>query len=270
VPRAARLDPRIATRRKPPVPGSGVALSGSARTLQEARALSTANAAAEIREAMGRLKGVQPFTHRFGGTEYRPGRREWGRVHGNEMVDGPFPRRVRDEVMAHGPAEEHHRLPRTGWVSCCLRRPEDVDHAISLLERSYVWRSTSAAGDRPRSRRTNHKPDLVRRSTCGPDRGSPVLKPQTRSLPGGPAARYRATEGGTRRHARCRVCSAASIAAKSHLKASSPALWQGHPCPGHIGRARFAVYCPACGLEADPHRSTYNGGSRPPGGGSHL
>jgi len=100
--------------------------------------LSIANAAAEIREAMGRLEGVPAFPHCFGGTGYRPGGRELGHVHGNEMVDVPLPRRVRDEVMAHGPAEEHHLLPRTGWVSCYLRRPEDVDCAILLLERSYM------------------------------------------------------------------------------------------------------------------------------------
>jgi len=100
--------------------------------------LSIANAAAKIREAMGRLEGVQAFPHRFGGTEYRLGRRELGHVHGNEMVDVPLPRRVRDEVIAQGLAEAHHILPRTGWVSCYLRRPEDVDHAIALLERSYA------------------------------------------------------------------------------------------------------------------------------------
>lgn len=154
MPRAARLDPRIETRRIPPFPGSGVTLSGSARTLQEAQALSIANAAAKIREAMDRLKGVRAFPHRFGGTEYRLGRRELGHVHGKEMVDVPFPRRVRGEVITQGPAEEPHLLPRAGWVSCYLRRPEDADRAIALLERSFAL-----ALDQRSRRRTEIEPD---------------------------------------------------------------------------------------------------------------
>jgi len=100
--------------------------------------LSSVNAAAKIREAMERLEGVQASPHRFGGTEYRLGTRELGHVHGNELVDVPFPRRIRDEVIAQGLAEPHHILPETGWVSCFLRRPEDVNHAITLLERSHA------------------------------------------------------------------------------------------------------------------------------------
>jgi hypothetical protein len=61
-----------------------------------------------------------------------------GHVHGNELVDVPFPRRIRDEVIAQGLAKPHHLLPHTGWVSCFPRRPEDVDRAIALLKRSYA------------------------------------------------------------------------------------------------------------------------------------
>lgn len=41
-------------------------------------------------------------------------------------------------MIAQGLAEPHHLLPHAGWVSCFLRRPEDVDHAIALLERSHA------------------------------------------------------------------------------------------------------------------------------------
>jgi hypothetical protein len=87
---------------------------------------------------MERLDGVTASPHRFGGTEYRLGRRELGHIHADALVDVPFPRRIRDEVIAQGLAEPHHLLPETGWVSCFLRRPEDVEHAIALLQRSYA------------------------------------------------------------------------------------------------------------------------------------
>jgi hypothetical protein len=82
--------------------------------------------------------GVTSLPHRFGGTEYRYGdKREIGHVHGDWLVDIPFPKKVRDEVVAAGRAEPHHILPQTGWVSLYLRRPGDVERAIELLRLSY-------------------------------------------------------------------------------------------------------------------------------------
>jgi hypothetical protein len=58
-------------------------------------------------------------------------------VHGNHLVDIPFPKRIRDEIVAAGEAEPHHVLPDTGWVSLYLRHERDVQTAIRLLRRSY-------------------------------------------------------------------------------------------------------------------------------------
>jgi len=75
--------------------------------------------------------------HRLGGTEFRVGRREVGHVHGDSLVDIPFPLGVRDELIRSGAAEPHQVLPKSGWVSVYLRRPGDVARAIELLRRSY-------------------------------------------------------------------------------------------------------------------------------------
>ena len=75
--------------------------------------------------------------HRFGGTEYCLGRREIGHVHGDSLVDIPFPRTVRNELVAGGRAEPHHILPDSGWVSIYLRHATDVDKAIELLRLSF-------------------------------------------------------------------------------------------------------------------------------------
>ncbi len=80
------------------------------------------------------------------GTEYVVGRREIGHIHGDQLVDIPFPTKVRNQVVAAGRAEPHHLLPKTGWVSCYLRTPADVTGAIELLRESYRLAAQRRAG----------------------------------------------------------------------------------------------------------------------------
>lgn len=81
--------------------------------------------------------GMEAHPHRFGGTEFRIGRREIGHIHGDVLVDIPFPKKVRDEIVAAREAEPHHILPETGWVSFYLHDEGDIERAIALLKRSY-------------------------------------------------------------------------------------------------------------------------------------
>lgn len=97
-----------------------------------------------IREAVMSWPGVKAAPHRFGGTEYRLGRKEMGHVHGNRLADLPLPRKLHDEVIAAGRAEPHHVLPETGWVSCWMARPEDAPGVIELFRMQYE-RYTAAA-----------------------------------------------------------------------------------------------------------------------------
>jgi hypothetical protein len=90
-----------------------------------------------IHERVMQWPGVSDHPHRFGGREYRLGKRELGHVHGDRLLDVPFPTSVRDELVSSGAAEAHHVLPDSGWVSCYLRSEADVDAAIALLWRSY-------------------------------------------------------------------------------------------------------------------------------------
>lgn len=90
-----------------------------------------------IRHEVGGWPGVSAHPHRFGGTEYRLGRREIGHVHGERLVDIPFPKRVRDELVASGEAAAHHVLPESGWVSVQLREEGDAERAVRLLRRSF-------------------------------------------------------------------------------------------------------------------------------------
>ena len=90
-----------------------------------------------IETALQDWAGLEAQPHRFGGTEYRLGRREIGHVHGDYLVDIPFPKEVRNSLVAAGRAEPHHILPQSGWVSIYMKQPADVERAIELLRYSF-------------------------------------------------------------------------------------------------------------------------------------
>jgi len=75
--------------------------------------------------------------HRFGGVEFRVGRRELGHLHGSRWADLPFPVRVRDALIAAGKAERHHVLPESGWVTVRIRNESDVAHVVELFRMNY-------------------------------------------------------------------------------------------------------------------------------------
>lgn len=91
----------------------------------------------KIHEAVSNWPGVTAYPHRFGGTEYRLGKRELDHIHGDHLVDIPFPKKVRDEIIAAGRAEPHHVLPDSGWISFYLNETVDVEKAIGLLRQSF-------------------------------------------------------------------------------------------------------------------------------------
>lgn len=107
-----------------------------------------------IRATVSGWDGVTSHPHRFGGTEYRLGDREIGHVHGDGLVDIPFPTKVRNELVAAGRAVPHYVLPESGWVSFYIDAPEDVENAVALLRRSYDLASARKAGARPRDARS--------------------------------------------------------------------------------------------------------------------
>lgn len=99
--------------------------------------MSVSNAQKIITQTLSSWDGVSTTPHRFGGVEYRLDTRELGHIHGDHLLDIPFPKKVRDEIVAAGLAEPHHILPETGWVSFYLRVEDDIEKAIALLRRSY-------------------------------------------------------------------------------------------------------------------------------------
>jgi len=75
--------------------------------------------------------------HRFGGIEFRLGRRELGHLHGSRLADLPFPVRVRERLVAAGEAEPHHIYPESGWVSFYIHDASDVARVVGLFRLNY-------------------------------------------------------------------------------------------------------------------------------------
>jgi len=95
------------------------------------------SARSEIESAVLAWPGTSAHPHRFGGVKFQFGTREIGHLHGNTLLDIPFPTKVHDELIAAGLAEPHHVVPESGWISFRIRKDADVQAAIALLERSY-------------------------------------------------------------------------------------------------------------------------------------
>jgi hypothetical protein len=100
--------------------------------------------ARQIEQTVANWPGVTSEPHRFGGIEFRVGRRELGHLHGDRSADLPFPVKVRDELIAAGRAERHHILPNSGWVSRRIRGVEDVRGVVELFRLNFErpWSST--------------------------------------------------------------------------------------------------------------------------------
>jgi Luciferase len=89
-----------------------------------------------VRAAVESWAGVTTHDHRFGGIAFRVGRRELGHLHGT-IADLPFPRHVRDELVASGRARPHHVVPQSGWVTVPMRTASEVANVIELFRQNY-------------------------------------------------------------------------------------------------------------------------------------
>ncbi len=107
-----------------------------------------------VRQAVASWEGVTIHDHRFGGVEFRLGRRELGHLH-RSFADLPFTRRIRDELVGAGRARPHHILPESGWVTVPMLTATEVQNVIALLRENYERYTSNRRINVPlRSRRT--------------------------------------------------------------------------------------------------------------------
>jgi hypothetical protein len=96
------------------------------------------NCLKKLEDVVSAWPNLSVHPHRFGGPEFRFGHAEMGHVHMGGIVDIPFPRSIRDALLAEGLAEEHHWVPNSGWISFHVRSEADLNHALWLMGLSYV------------------------------------------------------------------------------------------------------------------------------------
>jgi hypothetical protein len=72
-----------------------------------------------------------------GGLQFSYGRVELGHLHGSSFADLPFPKKVRNELIAQGRASVHPPLPESGWVRRRIDSPEDTEAVIELFRINY-------------------------------------------------------------------------------------------------------------------------------------
>lgn len=84
---------------------------------------------ARIEREVGSWEGVSVHPHRFGGVEFRLGKRELGHLH-QTWADLPFTPRIREMLLETGRATPH-RAGIDGWVSVGL------EDAVELFRLSY-------------------------------------------------------------------------------------------------------------------------------------
>jgi len=95
------------------------------------------NAQERIVNEVSTWAGVVAAPHRYGGTEFRVGKREIGHIHGDYQADIAFPMAVRNQLVAENRAQPHHILPKSGWITFRFREESDVDRAAGLFRLSY-------------------------------------------------------------------------------------------------------------------------------------
>ena len=96
-----------------------------------------AGAGTRLSAVVGSWPDVEVGAHRFGGVEFRIGKRELGHLHGDSHADIAFPRRVRDELVAAGRALPHRAIPDSGWVSVQIDSEEGIEAAREIFRMAY-------------------------------------------------------------------------------------------------------------------------------------
>lgn len=81
--------------------------------------------------------GITTDTGEYGETDFLLHGRSIGHVHGSQMADIPFPRRIRDRLVAEGSTGPHHVYPDSGWTTKYIREEGDADGVIELLRLNY-------------------------------------------------------------------------------------------------------------------------------------
>lgn len=74
--------------------------------------------------------------HRFGGIEFRINGREMGHMHGDSIVDLPFPKDVGRRLIAEKKVYAHRFVPSSGWITYNIKE-NGIQGALELFKMQY-------------------------------------------------------------------------------------------------------------------------------------
>jgi len=138
----------------------------------------------QVRREVLAWPGVEEAPHRFGGVEFRLGRRELGHLHGDRWADLPFPVRIREELVHDGRAQPHHVLPDSGWVSYPIPDQAAVPGLLVLFRLAYDRAIAARHGlDPDRSDVAEAAVGVAPRATMGPEGARSEEPPAAQSRP---------------------------------------------------------------------------------------
>jgi hypothetical protein len=75
------------------------------------------------------------------------GAAEIGHIHPGGILEFPFPRSIRDALLAEGLASEHHWVPNLGWTTFRTRTEENFRHTLWLLRLCYLRYALKSASN---------------------------------------------------------------------------------------------------------------------------
>lgn len=88
-----------------------------------------------IDAAISSLSYISKGRHLYGSIEWRYKNKPIGHIHGNHVVDVPFPKEVQTDLLMNGRVVQN-KYAKNG-ISLYLKNSEDIDFAIKLLQQSY-------------------------------------------------------------------------------------------------------------------------------------
>lgn len=86
-----------------------------------------------IKQELLGWEGVTMHEHDFATTRFYVYDMEMGHIHGDEIADLEFPARISKKLVSEGKVMPHHVIPKSGWVSHEIQKPEDVRAVIDLF-----------------------------------------------------------------------------------------------------------------------------------------
>lgn len=98
-------------------------------------------AISDVEKEAQQLPQVRLGVHRFGGIGFFRCGKEMGHIHGNGLLDCFVGRENRNRLLNEKDGvTAHHVFPLSGWISFFVRRPEDVERALELIQIACAYR----------------------------------------------------------------------------------------------------------------------------------